>query len=64
MTNDMQCLTTQDVCELLRISVGTLYKRILKNPEHPVSMAMVSRMKPYRFKRSDILQYIGAHQEQ
>lgn len=64
MTNELQCLTTQDVCQLLRISTGTLYKRILRDPDHPVSRARIGTLKPYRFKRVMILEYIGAHQEQ
>lgn len=64
MTNDTACYTSQEVCLLLQISVGTLYKRILRDPEHPVTRAKVPGLRQHRFKRTIILEYIGAHQEQ
>jgi hypothetical protein len=64
MTNDQQCLTSNDVCQLLHISIGTLYKRILRDPEHPVTKAKVPGLRQHRFKRTIILEYIGANQEQ
>lgn len=63
MTNELQCLTSRDVRELLNISENTLY-RVLRDPEHPVTRARIGKLRPYRFKRVAILEYIGATTKQ
>jgi hypothetical protein len=57
--NELQCLTSNDVCGLLKISTKTLY-RCLQDPNHPLKKAVIPNIKPFRFKQAAVMEYIGA----